>query len=126
MDTQTPMYSVVMQHLRAKQIPQRKVAAASGVPFSTLTKIAQGQIKAPSVHHVQALHDYFVKAGAAPVEPASPLRALACATQSVRLTADRRDADRRELARRVEPVDAPQPNQLPLAIEAGERYWEAE
>jgi hypothetical protein len=32
---------------------------ASGVPFSTLTKIAQGQIKAPSVHHVQALYDYF-------------------------------------------------------------------
>lgn len=70
MDTQTPMYSVVMRHLRAKRVPQRTVAAASGVPFSTLTKIAQGQIKSPSVHHVQALHDYFVKSSAnAATEP---------------------------------------------------------
>lgn len=52
-------------------------------------------------------------------EEAAPVRALACATQSVRLTADRRDADRRELARRAEPVAAPQPDQLPLALDAG-------
>lgn len=64
MDTSTPMYGYVMQQLRARRVPQRKVAAESGVPFSTLTKIAQGQIKAPSVHHVQALHDYFKKVGA--------------------------------------------------------------
>lgn len=64
MDTSTPMYGYVMQQLRARRVPQRKVAAESGVPFSTLTKIAQGQIKAPSVHHVQALHDYFRKVGA--------------------------------------------------------------
>jgi len=70
MATQTPMYSVVMRHLRAKRVPQRTVAAASGVPFSTLTKIAQGQIKAPSVHHVQALYDYFAAASAnAAAEP---------------------------------------------------------
>lgn len=53
-----------------------------------------------------------------------PVRALACATQSVRLTADRRDADRRDLVRRAEPVDAPQPNQLPLAL-ASETHQEA-
>ena len=57
----------------------------------------------------------------APHQEAAPVRALACATQSVRLTADRREGPRR-----ADRVDAPQPNQLPLAIEAGERYWEAE
>lgn len=55
---------------------------------------------------------------------APPVRALACTTQSVRLTADRRDADRRDLVRRAEPVDAPQLNQLPLAL-AGEPRQEA-
>ena len=69
MDTSTPMYSYVMQQLRAKRVPQRTVAAASGVPFSTLIKIAQGQTKAPSVHHVQALHDYFRKVGAGDTAP---------------------------------------------------------
>lgn len=64
MDTTADLYGFVMAQLRAKRVPQRKVAAESGVPFSTLTKIAQGQIKAPSVHHVQALHDYFRKVGA--------------------------------------------------------------
>lgn len=63
-------------------------------------------------------------AGAAPVESAAPARALACATQSVRLTVDRRDADRRDLARRAEPVEAPNPNQLPLAL-SGEPHQEA-
>jgi len=60
MDTNTKIYDVVMAHLRAKRIKQREVAAGSGVPFSTLAKIAQGQIAAPNVHHVQALYDYFV------------------------------------------------------------------
>lgn len=64
MNTCPSLYDVVMAHLREKRIPQRRVAAESGVPFSTLTKIAQGQIKAPSVHHVQALYDYFQKVGA--------------------------------------------------------------
>jgi predicted XRE-type DNA-binding protein len=62
MTTQAPIYETVMAHIRAKRIPQQRVAIESGVPYSTLTKIAQGQIKAPSVHHVQALYDYFVRA----------------------------------------------------------------
>ena len=64
MTTSPNLYDFVMARLREKRIPQRRIAAESGVPFSTLTKIAQGQIKAPSVHHVQALHDFFVKIGA--------------------------------------------------------------
>lgn len=76
MDTQAPIYSYVMQQLRAKRVPQRTVATASGVPFSTLTKIAQGQIKAPNVHHVQALYDFFKKVGA-PDTAAEPTREAA-------------------------------------------------
>lgn len=60
MNTQ-PMYDYVMARLDARCITQREVAEGSGVPFSTLTKIAQRSIKAPSVHHVQALYDFFVK-----------------------------------------------------------------
>jgi transcriptional regulator with XRE-family HTH domain len=59
MDTKPPIYDFVMAQLRSRRVPQRKVAAESGVPFSTLTKIAQGQIKEPSVHSIQKLADYF-------------------------------------------------------------------
>lgn len=64
MNTQLPIYDFVMANLRARRIPQRRVAVESGVPFSTLTKIAQGQTKHPSVHSIQALADYFQKLGA--------------------------------------------------------------
>lgn len=48
-----------MACLKAKRVPQREVARATGVPFGTLTKIAQGINKNPSVHTVQRLADYF-------------------------------------------------------------------
>ena len=69
MDTSHRLYDAVMANLRAKRIPQQRVAEGAGVPYSTLTKIAQGQIKAPSVHHVQALYDYFQQVGADPTVP---------------------------------------------------------
>lgn len=69
MNPSPKLYEVVMASLREKRVPQRQVARESGVPFSTLTKIAQGQIKAPSVHHVQALYDYFQKVGAGSTAP---------------------------------------------------------
>ena len=61
MDTSTTIYEFVMTHLRAKAIPQKQVARDSGVPFSTLSKIAQGSVKDPGVHTVQRLADYFAK-----------------------------------------------------------------
>lgn len=64
MNTHLPIYDYVMASLRSRRVPQRQVAAESGVPFSTLTKIAQGQIKHPSVHSIQTLADYFQKLGA--------------------------------------------------------------
>ncbi len=59
MNSSTHIYTYVMQHLRARTIPQREVARESGVPFSTLCKIAQGSVKDPSVHTIQRLADYF-------------------------------------------------------------------
>lgn len=59
MDTPNNLYAYVMRNLRAKRIPQRQVARESGVPFSTLCKIAQGYVSDPSVHTVQRLADYF-------------------------------------------------------------------
>lgn len=48
-----------MARFAEKQIPQRVIARESGVPFSTVCKIAQGSVKEPSVHTVQRLFDYF-------------------------------------------------------------------
>jgi len=59
MNTSPTLYEHVMTHLRARTIPQRRVARESGVPFSTLCKIAQGAVKEPSVHTIQRLADYF-------------------------------------------------------------------
>lgn len=59
MEQNPPLYDFVMAHLRAKNIPQRTIARDSGVPFSTVCKIAQGSVKDPSVHTVQKLYDYF-------------------------------------------------------------------
>ncbi len=55
------LYGFVMAHLRAKHIPQRQIARESGVPFSTVCKIAQGSVTDPSVHTIQRLADYFAK-----------------------------------------------------------------
>lgn len=59
MYTQIKLYDYVMAQLRAKRIPQRQVARESGVPFSTVSKVAQGSVKEPSVHTIQRLADYF-------------------------------------------------------------------
>lgn len=59
MSSNTKIYDYVKACLAAKLIPQKEVAAGSGVPFSTVSKIAQGVVKDPSVHTVQRLYDYF-------------------------------------------------------------------
>lgn len=61
MNTSPKLYDYVMGHLRAKRIPQKQIARDSGVPFSTLCKIAQEDVKDPSVHTVQRLADYFAR-----------------------------------------------------------------
>jgi transcriptional regulator with XRE-family HTH domain len=65
MDNKINLYEYVMTHLRAKRIPQRQIARESGVPFSTVCKIAQGDVTDPSIHTVQKLYDYFIRQDAA-------------------------------------------------------------
>lgn len=60
------LYAFVMGCLKARSIPQRRVALESGVPFSTVAKIAQGSVTDPSVHTVQKLADYFAMKGVEP------------------------------------------------------------
>lgn len=62
MNNSQTLYQYVMTNLRARIVPQRQVARESGVPFSTLCKIAQGTVKKPSVHTIQRLADYFMVA----------------------------------------------------------------
>lgn len=59
MDDTPKIYDYVLAQLKAKRIPQRTVAAESGVPFSTVSKVAQASVKEPSVHTIQKLFDYF-------------------------------------------------------------------
>lgn len=59
MTTSLKIYDYVIAQLDAKRIPQRQVATESGVPFSTVCKIAQRAVTDPSVHKVQKLYDYF-------------------------------------------------------------------
>ena len=63
MSAHIDLYGYVRKCLLAKQITQRCVAAGSGVPYSTVSKIAQGVVKEPSVHTIQRLADFFAKEG---------------------------------------------------------------
>lgn len=72
------IYDYVMARFREKRIPQKRVALESGVPFSTVCKIAQGSVRDPSVHSVQRLFDYFVAVdGGVAVESANDHREAA-------------------------------------------------
>jgi transcriptional regulator with XRE-family HTH domain len=59
MDTSPTLYDYVLAHLQSKRIPQRQIAQGSGVPFSTICKIAQGSVVNPRIQTLQALADYF-------------------------------------------------------------------
>lgn len=57
---QCSMYDRVMAHLdQASSL--RQVSLGSGVAYSTLTRIARRDTKAPSVHDFDALLQYFQK-----------------------------------------------------------------
>jgi transcriptional regulator with XRE-family HTH domain len=53
----------VLLSIRTSDLTQREIAAASGVPYGTVTKIAQGNIKNPGVKHVESLARFFGWAG---------------------------------------------------------------
>ncbi len=59
------MLETVIAALDARKGEWREIADASGVPYSTLCKIAQGVIPNPGVLGVQALYDFLTQKQAA-------------------------------------------------------------
>jgi len=57
--TTEPIFDFVKRNLVLTKGRWPDVSEGSGVPISTLRKIAQGQIPDPGVNKVQALADYF-------------------------------------------------------------------
>jgi transcriptional regulator with XRE-family HTH domain len=53
------IYDYVMTCLAARRFTHKQIAAGSGVPFSTVSKVSQGATKDPGVHTIQAMADYF-------------------------------------------------------------------
>lgn len=53
------MYETVLRLLDARKGDWRQIADGTGVPYSTLCKVAQGHIPSPSVHTIQTLYDYL-------------------------------------------------------------------
>jgi len=49
----------VLESLEASRGRWPEIAKAAGVPYHTLTKIAQRQIGNPGVRHIQQLANYF-------------------------------------------------------------------
>lgn len=59
MNPDEKIYDYVMRCLDAKTVTQRDVAVGSGVPYSTLIKIAQRQVTDPAVSTIQKIADFF-------------------------------------------------------------------
>lgn len=53
------LYDYVMHCLDTLRYTRREVSEGSGVPFSTVNKLAQRSVREPSVHTVQAIADFF-------------------------------------------------------------------
>jgi len=53
------MLAKVVHRLLSRRGDWPTVARESGVPYTTLTHIAQGHSRDPRISTVQALHDYF-------------------------------------------------------------------
>jgi hypothetical protein len=100
MENPINLYEVVMARFAEKQIPQRVIARESGVPFSTVCKIAQGSVKEPSVHTVQRLFDYFQSKQ--PVSPIAQGTPFECASGDPRYHLPRRSPEKRQTPRRKE------------------------
>jgi len=56
---ETNLYDYVMHCLTTLRYTRKQVAEGSGVPFSTVCKVAQKSVREPSVHTIQAMADFF-------------------------------------------------------------------
>lgn len=64
------MYDYVRYQLERHKGVWSKVAEEAAVSFVALRHIAAGRSKHPSVHTIQALHDYFKRGGLTQPPPA--------------------------------------------------------
>ena len=64
------LYDFVMRCLTTLRYTRKQVAAGSGVPFSTVCKVAQRSVTEPSVHTIQAMADFFRRELARQEQPA--------------------------------------------------------
>lgn len=55
----TNLVSLVQKQIRARRGTLRDLATRSGVPYSTLVKIAQGSVRNPRIETVEALLRVF-------------------------------------------------------------------
>lgn len=56
----TDILSFVLHELEKNKGNHRQIAQASGVPYSTLTKISQGVTPNPGIQSIQALANFFL------------------------------------------------------------------
>jgi predicted transcriptional regulator len=55
----SPRFLSLIERLQSAKRTWRVVSQATGVPYSTLTKVAQGKTRNPRVSTVEALERYF-------------------------------------------------------------------
>lgn len=119
-------WKTLITDLQASGLTQLEIGKQIGLSQPSVVDVIRGRTKDLKWSVGQALiamHKAKVGAGgtaSSEIEAPAPVRALACASQSVRLT-----ADRRQITRRVETVVVAQPDQLPLVLDGGETKEEA-
>ena len=59
MNTESTMLAFVLDQMEANKGRLKDIALATGVPYSTISKIRQGKTPNPGINVVQALADYF-------------------------------------------------------------------
>jgi transcriptional regulator with XRE-family HTH domain len=72
-----PIIKFVCRHLELARGRWTEVARRSGVPYDTLTKIAQGKVTNPRIETVQRLVDYFNRPSAEGLACTEPVEAKA-------------------------------------------------
>lgn len=61
-----PLLDYVLRNLDDSRGQIKSIAVETGIPYSTLAKIAQRVTPNPGVNHVQALADYFKQSPSVP------------------------------------------------------------
>lgn len=73
MNMNEPILATVRRHLQQTRGKWTEVSHKSGVPYHTLTKIAQGKVADPRMSTVQLLLDHFAGEALSPESPEKTL-----------------------------------------------------